>query len=263
MLQPEQIKEFRLKLGLTQKEFSGILGIGIATLNRYENGALQTEAQDRLIQAMEQPENIIQFLESRPGVLTAEARQRVFLALQGDDENYADLLKKIIETLGSYPPTIMSGFKRFNPDKFFEMIKLLCYPEGVVKTKLNKLLFYVDFKYFKENGASITGARYAHAPHGPIPDEFDTWLTALSDWLKQIRVDEQPFGDCLGEVFISSTADTSLFASSELECIDLVKKRFRYYTATQTKEYSHQEKGYQETRNGKLISYEYAMELSI
>src|SRR3990172_10504690 len=35
LLQPEQIREVRVKYGLTQKEFSDLLGLGIATLNRY------------------------------------------------------------------------------------------------------------------------------------------------------------------------------------------------------------------------------------
>lgn len=49
MLQPEEIKDQRKRLALTQKEFSIILGIGIATLNRYENGSLQSESHDQTI----------------------------------------------------------------------------------------------------------------------------------------------------------------------------------------------------------------------
>ena len=40
MLQPEEIRAFREWRGLTQKEFSDLLGIGIATLNRYLKMAL-------------------------------------------------------------------------------------------------------------------------------------------------------------------------------------------------------------------------------
>jgi len=54
LLQPDEIRQFRIERGLTQKEFSHLLGIGIATLNRYENGALQSEAHDRVMKlAME------------------------------------------------------------------------------------------------------------------------------------------------------------------------------------------------------------------
>ena len=49
LLQPDEIRLFRIERGLTQKEFSHLLGIGIATLNRYENGALQSEAHDRVM----------------------------------------------------------------------------------------------------------------------------------------------------------------------------------------------------------------------
>ncbi len=263
MLQPEQIKEFRLELGLTQKEMSQVLGIGIASLNRYENGALQSEAQDRLIQTLMQPENLIQFLESHPDLLSAQTRQRVFAALQGNDDAAAILLKEVIETFGSYPPTIMSGYKRLDPDKFFETIKLLCYPDGVVKTKLNKLLFYVDFKHFKEHAVSITGMRYAHATHGPIPHKYETWLAALSEWRGEIVLDEQVIGGYNGEVYLSDKPDLSLFEPSEIECIMLIKAKFRDYTAKDIKEYSHKEKGYSATRNGELISYAHAAELSI
>jgi len=37
-LSPEEIKELRQKLGLTQEEFGRLLGVGFATVNRWENG---------------------------------------------------------------------------------------------------------------------------------------------------------------------------------------------------------------------------------
>ena len=39
-LQPEEFKQFRIKLGLSQKNFSDILEIGIEKVIRYENGGL-------------------------------------------------------------------------------------------------------------------------------------------------------------------------------------------------------------------------------
>ena len=65
-LQPEEIKEFREKLGLTQQEFSEMLGIGIATLNRYENGALQTEAINSLISlCIADPQNLLRLIHAK------------------------------------------------------------------------------------------------------------------------------------------------------------------------------------------------------
>ncbi len=40
------------------------------------------------------------------------------------------------------------------------------------KTKLFKLLFFADFKCFKETGSSITGLKYLTWPNGPAPIEL-------------------------------------------------------------------------------------------
>ena len=80
---------------------------------------------------------------------------------------------------GNYPPDVFSGYKRFELEKFFEAIKFFCFQERVFKTKLMKLLFYADFSHFKKYSVSITGARYARLPYGPVPDQFEKWLAAL------------------------------------------------------------------------------------
>lgn len=56
------------------------------------------------------------------------------------------------------------------------------------KTKLFKLLYYLDFLHFKETGISVTGLKYYTWPKGPVPrdlanempkpsHEFSTYLT--------------------------------------------------------------------------------------
>lgn len=49
MLQPEQIRDWRKQYGLTQKELGQLLGWGGVTLSRYENGALQVEAHEKIL----------------------------------------------------------------------------------------------------------------------------------------------------------------------------------------------------------------------
>ena len=57
MLQPEDIREFRRRQGLSQKELSDPLGWGAVTLSRYENDALQSEAHERALRLAMQPRN--------------------------------------------------------------------------------------------------------------------------------------------------------------------------------------------------------------
>lgn len=48
-LQPEEIKAFRKHLKLSQNEFGNLVGIGLASVNRYENGGLQSEAAEKAL----------------------------------------------------------------------------------------------------------------------------------------------------------------------------------------------------------------------
>lgn len=263
MTQPEEIKKFRKELGITQKEFSEILGIGVATLNRYENGALQSEAHDQAIRLCMQTRNLKQILERKPDLLSDSTTNRILQQIQKGILENGDLLERAIEHFGSYPPTILSGYQRFDVNKLFEMIKYFCYPNGVFKTKLLKLLFYADFKHFKITGISISGVRYAHAFHGPVPDQFETWLAAITEWERQISSAELTSGDYVGEAYTSDSIDPSVFSASELVAISSVKTKFEKFSAKQIRDFSHQEAGYQATKDGEIISYIYAKDLQI
>lgn len=168
MLRPSEIKEFRKKYGLSQKELSDVLGIGVTTLCRYENGALQEEAHDRLLRFSMVPTNLVQLVE-QSSRLNPIKREKLLQELKQKDAPKF-WLDSLIDWYGNYEPDIMSGYRRFDATKFFEAIKFFCFPDGIFKTKLNKLLFYADFKNFSQSSVSITGARYAHAHYGPVPD---------------------------------------------------------------------------------------------
>ena len=50
LLTPEEIRQGREKLGLTQKQFANLLGVGEATISRWETGAqIQQRAMDRFL----------------------------------------------------------------------------------------------------------------------------------------------------------------------------------------------------------------------
>ncbi|MFH1446941.1 MAG: Panacea domain-containing protein, partial [Chloroflexota bacterium] len=202
-------------------------------------------------------------LEDKPDILSQETRKRIFQQLHSDGQDCGDLLSEAVEHFGSYTPNLFSGFSRFDVYKFFQAIKFICYKDQVFKTKLMKLLFYADFKHYKENSVSITGARYAHAPHGPVPDKFETWMAALTDWEKEITSEEKVIGEYVGDVYSSNEPDWSVFSTSELAALALVKDKFQWYSAKQIRKFSHLEKGYQDTKEGELISYQYAQYIKI
>jgi putative zinc finger/helix-turn-helix YgiT family protein len=260
MLQPEDIRSLRTQHGLTQNEFSNLLGIGIATLNRYENGALQSEAHNRIIKMSTEPNNFLNLISNSRGVIGEQKKEKIIIQLKKETE--VSLLEITKDVFGSYNADIYSGYKRFDLEKFYESIKYFCFQDRVYKTKLMKLLFYADFCHFKKYTVSITGARYARLPYGPVPDQFERWLAALILDENGVRKEEEWSNDYPGEVFICvTTPDLSIFSPSELRVLASVKEFFQISSAKKMSDFSHNEIGYQETENAELISYKYAEQL--
>lgn len=263
-LQPEEIKELRFFYGLTQKELSSLLGWGGATLSRYENGALQSESHDRLLKMIRDPKNLLSILEEKksglPEVFINNLKQR----LDGKIESEEPTLKVLFERkYSAYDADEFSGYSCLNLDKLFNAILLFAGEDRLYKTKLNKLLFYADFKHYKEHAVSITGARYAHIPYGPVPNKHQLLLTVLVEE-NYIRLLEESIGDYVGEVVDpQEKLDLNVFSPAEIKTLVEIQEYFAEFTSKEISELSHSEKGYQETSDGELISYQYAEALQI
>lgn len=260
MVHPAQLVSFRKKYDLTQKELSELLGFGGVTLSRYENGALQDEAHDQLLQFIIQPANLLRLIKQKPNIFSDEKRITILAQLRREITTVS-LIKDLLK---NEKPDILSGNKPFDLDIVSNLIKFFTFPNPVVKSKLLKLLFYADFKYFKETRFSITGLKYAHLQYGPVPDQYDFLLASILEMDHEIRVDVQPIGDYFGELFISDAPLSSeAFEEDVLSTIRKVANIFQGYNAKDIESFSHEEKGYKETCQGELISYLYARELQI
>lgn len=203
-------------------------------------------------------------LQRPAGIPVPELRPHVGEIDSRHDERYT-FEAVLSEKLGRYEPDIWSGYKKFDISKLFNAILYFC-KEGVLKTKLNKLLFYSDFKHFKEYSVSITGSRYAHLPDGPVPDNFELLFGTMMHEEKLIRVEEETYdtADYVGEIFFSlKDPNLSAFTESELRVFFAVNDRFKGMGSKAIRDFSHEEKGYKDTENSKLISYAFAADLRI
>jgi putative zinc finger/helix-turn-helix YgiT family protein len=263
MMQPEEILESRKRFGLTQNEMSRLLGWGGATLSRYENGALQDETHEKALRLAMEPRNLLKLIEGTADVLPKEKRDRLVNELRAAEEETCSLERVYEERFGKYEASELSGYRRLDLAKLFNAILYFC-KGGVFKTKLNKLLFYADFKHFKEYAVSITGAQYANVPFGPAPDRYALYFATLVE-NGAIEVKEYVYSDeVTGEEFISlKEPDLSLFSDSELKILATVKEYFKGFNAKKITDFSHDEKAYKETASGDIISYEYANDLKL
>jgi putative zinc finger/helix-turn-helix YgiT family protein len=265
MVQPEQIREARASFGLTQKELSTLLGWGGATLSRYENGALQDEAHDTALRLAMDPRNLLSLVETNPAAVMNEKLQGLLASLRRRILEDEGPMRRLYEQrFGSHEPDEYNGYRRLSIDKLFTSIMLFCGDPGIVKTKLNKLLFYADFKHFKDYSVSVTGARYAHLPYGPAPDGYSYFLATMQEDERTIATEESFINGHPAELLVATKIpDVALFAPSELKTLAHVKEHFQDASAKDLSELSHQERGYIETSGGQLISYEFAQDLGV
>ena len=266
-LQPEDIREWRKANKLTQGELAKLLGVGGVTISRYENGALQDPSHEKLLRLAMNPSNLLQLIEGSEGVFTESKKRRLIEDLQQEEAGGNSIDSTIMVSFGNYEPNEYSGYKKLDLEKLYNAILFFC-KEGVLKTKLNKLLFYADFKHYREYAISITGARYAHIPFGPAPDNYEIYYGALSSQKAIEFIEEMYPAKRGGEAVVGETIkavkkpDLSLFAASELRVMASVQEDFERYNAREITDFSHKEVGYQETEDGGTISYDYAKKLN-
>jgi len=172
---PEDIKAIRKQYKLPAIKMSKVLGLGDNTYRQYEAGEiLPTEANGRLIQMSADPKKFLEMLhlsdiddERSKNKAIANAEKLI-----KQEDSRMDAIQDYI--FGRKVRTRYTGYSLPDFDKFTEMILFFSTGNGVWKTKLNKLLFYADFAFYKLHGRSISGATYCAIDMGPVPDNFST-----------------------------------------------------------------------------------------
>lgn len=262
LLQPEEISDWRKAHHLSQGEFARLLGIGVATINRYENGSLQNESHENLLRLAMDSSNLLKLMGKSEGIFSEARKKKLLQILRESEEVTSSLDDTIMINFGSVEKNILSGFRKLDLLRLYNAV-LFFSRDGVFKSKLNKLLFYADFKHFKEYTLSITGLRYAHLPYGPVPDNYAMYYAVLCSKGLVEFIEESYSDERVGELIKAvKEPDLNIFSPSELRIMASVMEDFKAYAATQISDLSHKEKGYQETKDGQIISYSYASELN-
>lgn len=258
------IVKLRKKYHLSQRALAKLLGIGSATVARYEKGALPIESISNLLrQIMSDEESFSDFFKNNKSNLSEEEIQKVVSVLNKLSQKIKSdsVLKAYILRNENNQANVNDGFRKFDFNKFKNLvIYLIDHGIQVSKTRLNKLLFYCDFTYFSDNSVSISGATYIHDHYGPVPSDFELLYTVLRD---QNVIDSKPFSDGHGEELVTDEKfDDSYFNEQELVTIEKISNKFKDYNAKKITEYSHKEPAYIDTDLKKIISYKYAFNLN-
>jgi putative zinc finger/helix-turn-helix YgiT family protein len=152
LLSPSEIRLIRERYGRSQRALSRLLGWGEITLHRYESGALPDRGHNNMLRMLGEPKNMRTLLQEFTNI---SPRQRKMLEQRIDhltaSEEWPPFHVSLEHLVSHRYMDSFSGYKEYDLNKFKNAILYLAQRlGGVLKTKLNKLLFYADFLNFKE-----------------------------------------------------------------------------------------------------------------
>jgi len=126
------------------------------------------------------------------------------------------------------------------------------------RTKLMKLLYYVDFDHYEKHGRSVTNAAYKKLPHGPVPEQAERLIKRMVREGLVLAVNAKAGDYAQHRLIAQCRFDASRFSGDELQTLERVAKEWEDCTASEIEAASHAEAPWSATRDGRLIDYELA-----
>lgn len=265
LILPEEIKKIREQYGLSQRGFAKLLNWGDKTICRYENGSIQDKAHNSLLLFLREPENMKRYLTENEVALNEKQKSKLLSIVERLEQNEEyQTERKFFHLFFTKVPCEENGYRAFDYDKFCAMVLFFAHKSTeLLKTKLMKLLNYSDMVFYKENGISISGVRYAHLPYGPVPENFDILLgTMAADHIAHIEVFYDN-GYEKHQVIPEEEIPADVLSEEELAVLERIYEKFKDFGSVEISNYSHKEKGYTATRKGEIISYAYAKDIEL
>jgi uncharacterized phage-associated protein len=127
------------------------------------------------------------------------------------------------------------------------------------RTKLMKLLYFVDFDHYEAYGQSVTGATYRKLPHGPYPDGIENLIAKMekAGLVRELKVDRKGYAQHR-LITLKGKFDPAMFSGTELRTLERVAADWADATAGQIEAATHREAPWAGTQDGKIIDYEMA-----
>lgn len=121
------------------------------------------------------------------------------------------------------------------------------------RTKLMKLLYFVDFDHYEAHGRPVTGATYRKLPHGPYPDKIEKLIAAMEDagFVREVTVDKGFIQRRL--ITLTGKFDPAMFSRTELQTLERVAADWADATAAEIEAATHREAPWAGTADGKKI----------
>ena len=241
----DEIIALRERYGVSAAKMSAILGFGVNQYRLYEMGEVPSESNGKMIRGAMNPRVFLDYVESSRNQLT--------------EREYAKITARVNEVIQQAPAwfeeraAVSRIFRTrrgvengFAPQSTARLKNLLLFVIGqmgdIFQTKMNKVLFYIDFYSYRERGMAISGLAYNAIDFGPVPQRWDRVYSAFDEIIPQTRLVRDQ--ECIA-LTATAEADMGCFSDSERGIIDSVCRKMKQLSAHDISELSHNEPAWQ------------------
>ena len=237
----DEIVALRELYGLSAAKMSLILGFGTNQYRLYEDGEVPSESNGKMIRGAMNPRVFLDLVKSSRHQLTNKEYAKISARVQEviDQSEQRAEEQRAAERLFRSGRGIANGFA---PVSTTRLKNLLLYVLGKMgetyQTKMNKVLFYIDFLSYRERGMAISGLAYNAIEFGPVPQRWDRVYSAFDEIEEKLRLVQNQ--ECVS-LEATSKADMSGFTEQEMAIIDEVCAKVKNMTSRAISKMSHKE----------------------
>ena len=242
----DEIIALRERYGLSAAKMAVVLGFGANQYRLYEEGEVPSESNGKMIRSAMNSKVFRDLVKSSRHQLTdrefakimAHVEEVIAQSEQWHDEAF------VAERLFKSGRGLVNGFA---PQSASRLKNLLLYVLGQMgetfQTKMNKVLFYIDFLSYRERGMAISGLAYQAIEFGPVPQRWDRVYSAFDEVEEQLRLVQGQ--ECMS-LKAGAEADMSVFSDAEKAIVDQVCGKFKDMTSRAVSKLSHEESAWKE-----------------
>lgn len=130
-------------------------------------------------------------------------------------------------------------------------------------TKLNKLMYYLDFVSYRDREKSVTGDRYLHLDYGPVPDGLEDLLVELKQTNK-ISIIQKPYRDKHKTEFAAlENTNPDVFDDYEQALLEKISNVFELWSTDKIVSQTHLESPWFYSKPYDPVDYEYSHDIDI
>lgn len=138
-----------------------------------------------------------------------------------------------------------------------------CNNQYLHATKLNKLLYYLDFIYFRDHKETVTGDIYIHQGYGPVPSRIDEILSKLkTEGVIDTNTVDYKDGEMISfEIKDSKRLDESAFSSNQKKLLKQICDEFGNWPTEKIVAQTHLEAPWFYSKPYEIVDYAYARDI--